>query len=159
MAHISEPSMTERPTVAVFADAQNVNLFKHSSVILEFIGRFGDTPYAWAYHHWRKISLVKEQKLFLQDWHCIDVPDSGRNALDYRLMKDFKSFCRFCKPDILVLIANDGDFSPMVRDYLKTGRKVIVIGYRGKVSRKLMRLLPSDTYFIEDLSRQFISAA
>jgi hypothetical protein len=159
MAHTSKSSMTERPTIAVFADAQNVNLFKHSSVILEFISRFGDNPYARAYHHWRNISLKKEQKLFFENWHCVDVPDGNRNALDYRLMKDFKHFCRFCKPDILVLVANDGDFSPMVSAYLKTGRKVIVIGYRGKVSRKLMRLLPSDTYFIEDLTRQLPSAA
>ncbi|WP_035986832.1 NYN domain-containing protein [Leptolyngbya sp. KIOST-1] len=143
--------MVHRPTVAVFADAQNVNLFKHSTAILDFVNSLGDVPCLYAYHHWRSVPLKKEQKLQSQSWRCVDIPTIAKNEVDKNLMKDFVELCRFREPDILVLITNDGDFEKMVRPYLKPGRQVIVIGYKSNMSQKLRRLLPKGILFVENL--------
>lgn len=153
------PNSSKQPTVAVFADAQNVNLFRYSHAILNFVNSLGGAPCLYAYHHWRSISPKKEHKLQSQNWRCIDVPIIARNELDKLLINDFSDLCRFWQPDILVLITNDGDFAALVRYYLGTGRKVIVIGYEGKVSRKLQCLVPKSIYFTEKLYRSSSIAA
>ncbi len=146
-------------TVAVFADAQNVNLFRYSQAILNFVNNLGGVPCLYAYHHWRSISPKKEQRLQSQNWRCVDVPIIEKDKLDRQLMGDFDELCRFWQPDVLVLITNDGDFAAMVKSYLGTGRKVIVIGYEGKVSKKLRRLVPQSVYFAEALRRGLPIAA
>ncbi|TVP69072.1 MAG: NYN domain-containing protein [Leptolyngbya sp. LCM1.Bin17] len=138
-------------TVAVFADGQNVNLFKHTSAIATMISRFSDKFCLYAYHHWRKISVKKEIKLQRYNWRCIDVPITSKNGLDQRLMQDFYHLCQFWQPDVLVLVTNDGDFAPIVKEQLTMGRQVKILGYKGKISKKLTQLLPNDIYFIEDL--------
>lgn len=139
-------------TVAVFADGQNVNLFRHSLAILRFIDSLSEAPFLHVYNCWRSISHKKQRKLQSQCWRCIDVLGETKNDLDNCLIKDVSNLCRVWIPDVLVLVANDGDFAPMVRSYLKTGRKVIVIGNKGKVSKRLQNLLSAkDIYFVEDL--------
>ena len=150
---------SKKATVAVFADAQNVSLFRYSCDILSFANSLGDAPCLYAYHHWRSISPKKECKLQAQNWRCVDIPATTKNALDKQLMNDFEDLRRFWEPDILLLITNDGDFASMVGDYLGSGRKIIIIGHKGKVSKKLKSLPSIEIYAVEDLHRQFFLAA
>jgi hypothetical protein len=145
--------------LAVFADAQNVSLFKHGKAILKFLSLQGEMLCLHAYHDWRSISKKKEEELLSDNWRCIDVPIVAKNEADRRLMEDVRHLCRFREPDILVLITNDGDFSTLVKSYIESGQQVIVIGHRGKVSRRLLRLLPSHIHFVEELNQSFPEAA
>lgn len=145
--------------LAVFADAQNVSLFKHSKAILKFLSIQGEMLCLHAYHDWRSIPKKKEEKLVFDKWRCIDVPVVAKNEVDRQLMEDVRHLCRFREPDILVLITNDGDFTQLVKDSIQSGRKVFIIGCRGKVSRRLLRLLPNDVYFVEDLDQPYPEAA
>jgi hypothetical protein len=145
------PSGSCQKTVAVIADGQNINLWQHNEVILSFVFSLGEVTLLWAYHHWRSISRPKEQKLWDQRWQCLDIVSKAKNALDRQAMDDFNRICPHLSPDILVLVTNDGGFAPFIRHHLQAGRKVIVIGRRGDMSHRLLKLLPNDIYFIEDL--------
>ncbi len=140
-------------TVAVIADGQNINLWQHNEVILNFVSSLGDVALLWAYHHWRDIARAKEQQLWDQRWQCLDIVSKAKNALDRQAMEDFNRICPHLSPDILVLVTNDGDFAPFIRHHLQADRNVIVIGRSGDISHRLLRLLRSDIYFVEDLYR------
>lgn len=140
-----------RPSVAVFADGQNVCLKKYGSVILEFVNSLGDVPFLYAYHNWRTISEKIEHRLQLQGWQCIDVAVKEKNELDNRLMSDFNRLSGHWMPDVLVLVTGDKDFLPLIKSCQKSGRRVIVIGRYNNVSQRLRKLNPEGVFFVEDL--------
>ncbi|MBD1875338.1 NYN domain-containing protein [Nodosilinea sp. FACHB-131] len=143
----------QRPTVAVFADGQNVCLKKYGSTIIDFVNSLGDIPFLYAYHHWRAIPKETEHKLQLQGWQCVDVAVKTRNELDNRLMSDFARLSIHWMPDILVLVTGDKDFSPLIRACQMSERRVIVIGRHNNVSQRLQKLNPKDIFFVEDLQK------
>lgn len=142
-----------RPTVAVAVDGQNVGIRKNSNAILKFASNLGAVSIQWVYHNCRRLKPDYEARLQDQDWQFIDVAVSTKNELDRRMMTAIKKLCTSQPPDILILVTNDKDFSPLVEDVQKRGVKVIVIGRRSGMSKKLKRCLPNDIFYIEDLKQ------
>ena len=139
------------PTVAVAVDGQNVGLWKNSHAILSFAASLGTVSIQWVYHNCRKLKPCREARLQDQDWQFIDVATCTKNELDRRMMAALRKLCQSQPPDILVLVTNDKDFSPLIQEIHHQGIKVFVIGRRKDMSNRLKRLLPNDIVYVEDL--------
>ncbi|MEB3288725.1 MAG: NYN domain-containing protein [Leptolyngbya sp.] len=139
------------PTVVIAVDGQNVGLWKNSNAILKFASDLGTVSIQWVYHNCRNLRPSRESRLQDQDWQFVDVAVSAKNELDRRMMADIKKLCRSQPPDVLILVTNDKDFAPLVEDMQRQGVKVVVIGRRHGMSKKLKRCLPNDIVYIEDL--------
>ncbi|MEM1256528.1 MAG: NYN domain-containing protein [Cyanobacteria bacterium P01_H01_bin.21] len=138
--------------MAIFADGQNVDLSKYSQAIIHFAEQLGDVSILWAYHYWRKVKESAQQKLHTDGWQCLDIAGTIKNRIDDLLIKDYQQLCRSWQPDIIVLISGDKDFEYLVKAHLAQGRRVVVIGRRDHVSKRLKRWIPNDVYFVEDLA-------
>ena len=149
---MSQPPLSSPCKVAIFADGQNVNLFKYSQAIIDFAEQLGEVPILWAYDYWRRFKESVQQKLHTDGWQCLDIAGSIKNRLDDLLIKDCQQLCRSWQPDVIVLISGDKDFECLVKTHLAQGRRVVVIGRRDHVSKRLKRWIPNDVYFVEDLA-------
>lgn len=141
------------PTVAVAVDGQNVGIRKNSNAILKFASSLGAVSLQWIYHNCRSLKPDYEARLQDQDWQFVDVAVSTKNELDRRMVAAIQKLCMSQPPDILILVTNDKDFAPLVEDVQKRGVKVIVIGRRHGMSKKLKHCLPNNIVYIEDLKR------
>lgn len=140
--------------VAVFADCQNVgSLFNHRQSVLAFIEQFGPVPLLWAYDYWRKMKPRREIQLQSDGWQTIDVPTQTKNALDEQLIRDCRRLGEQPFVKVVVLISGDKDFASLAKWLISQNKRVIIIGRRRHVSRKLKTLVPNDVYEIEDLQR------
>ena len=138
--------------VAVFADCQNVgSLFKHRQAVLTFVEQFGTVSFLWAYDHWRKMKPKRELQLQSDGWQTIDVPTQDKNALDDQLMRDCRRLGGHPFIEVVVLISGDQDFESLARWLISQKKRVIVIGRRNHVHRKLKALALDGIYAIEDL--------
>ncbi len=149
----SSPVVSCVGTLAVLADGQNVNLHKHSQAILTFTFYYlGEPAILSAYYPFRQMKESRENYLREQGWNCPSVPTTGKNALDYQLIRDCKRLIHNRIPDTLVLVANDRDYVPLVKEALEAECRVIIIGRRNCVSHRLQPLVPlEDIYYVEDL--------
>ena len=140
------------PAVVALADGQNINIRRYSQPILDFISRLGKPAMMRVYYPFRKMKESRENQFRKQGWDCVSVSTTGKNALDNQLIREFKQLSDCWVPNILVLIANDRDYGPMVKATREAGCRVIIIGRRGCISRQLQRLVPpQDIYYVEDL--------
>jgi len=142
--------------IVVLADYQNVPLVKrrrniNGRAIVSFVERLGNICLLLAYNHWRALGIENERLLTTEGWTCIDVPFTEKNAVDKHLIQDYQRSFQHMSPDIVVLISGDGDYAPLVRSLRKEGIRVVVIGWQGYVNHRLLRLLPDDVYFVQDL--------
>jgi len=138
--------------IAVFADCQNVsNLFKYRRSVLRFVEQLGQAPFLWAYDYWRGTSSLHERQLLADRWQCIDVATQKPNALDEQLIEDCRRLCGHPFIKVVVLIAGDKDYASLVQWLLSQNKRVIIIGRRDNVHRRLRALVPADVYIIEDL--------
>lgn len=148
---MSRTTLSSPCTVAIFADGQNIDLSKYSQAIIHFAEQLGDVSILWAYNYWRKVKESAQQKLHADGWQCLDIAAIIKNRLDDLLIKDCRQLCRSWQPDVIVLISGDKDFECLVKTHLAQGRRVVVIGRRDHVSKRLQRWIPNDVYFVEDL--------
>lgn len=139
------------PTVAIFADGQNINLFKHSQPIIAFAKTLGRISQLSAYHNWRQLKETKAQKLLTDGWLCIDIAGNGKNKLDALLIQHCQRLCSTLKPDVVVLVTGDSDFRCLIETCQRSGQRVVVIGRRNYVSHCFHRLIPKGVHYLEDL--------
>ena len=142
------------PVTLVVADYQNVgSLFKYRHSVEAFVRQFGPKVLRQAYHYWRNFPALKEHQLLMEGWSCIDVPTQTSQALDEQLIRDCRNWREVLPIKTVVLMAGDKDFAPLVQEFQHQEVKVIVIGRRGSIHKKLRALVPHDCYAIEDLPR------
>lgn len=139
------------PTVAIFADGQNINLLKHSKRIIAFAKTLGRISQQSAYHNWRDVSPNKAEKLLSDDWLCIDIAGNGKNRLDMLLIKHCQQLCSTLKPDIIVLVSGDRDFRCLVETCHHSGQKIRVLGRRNNINHCFFRLIPQGVHHLEEL--------
>ena len=84
-------------------------------------------------------------------WRCINTANQTKNWLDQLLTKDCLRLCKDEIPDIdiVVLITCDHDYAKLIKELQNSGKKTVVIGRFGKVSKKLEKL--TDCYYLEHL--------
>ncbi len=85
------------------------------------------------------------------NWRCINTANQGKDWLDQLLTKDCLRFCKSEIPDIdiVVVISCDHHYVKLIQELQNLGKKTIVIGRLGKVSKKLEKL--TDCYYLEHL--------
>ena len=148
---MSQNKQTVPPTVAIFADGQNINLLKHSQSIIAFAKTFGAISLLSAYHNWRQLKENKTQKLLTDGWLCVDIAGNGKNKLDALLIDHCQQLCSTLKPDVIILVTGDKDFRYLVETCQHSGQRVVVVGRRNYVSHCFHRLIPQGVHYLEDL--------
>jgi uncharacterized LabA/DUF88 family protein len=138
-------------TVAVVADCQNVGVVKHGEAILRFVQQLGEAPILWAYQDWSRVKESRQKRFQALGWQCLSVVTKAKNDLDNRLIGDCQRLFQHWLPDIVVLVACDQDFAPLVEKILRRGKQVVVIGRQNHVSQRLRVLVPKSIYFVEHL--------
>ncbi|PZV14877.1 MAG: hypothetical protein DCF21_12400 [Leptolyngbya sp.] len=143
-----------KDTVAILVDGQNVDACKYSRDILNLAMGLGELSFSWFYHHWDRMKLYEMKRMKDDGWETINVLEAGKNALDYQAMNEIKQRCNIQgMPDILILVTCDKDFLPLVKDFLRAKRRVIIVGRRNAISHRLLSWVHHDFYWVEELSR------
>ncbi len=139
--------------VAVFADVENCYIPNYSQNIIHFLKQYSQYPTLFAYYNWSNNgkSNIVQQKLQKDSWKCITTANQAENWLDQLLIQNCLRFCKYEIPEIeiVVLITCDHDYVNLIKELHTLGKKVIVIGHRGKISHKLEKL--TNCYYLEDL--------
>jgi hypothetical protein len=137
--------------LVVFADVENCYIPKYIEKIARFLKRYSQHPTLFAYHHWSNIDKNILQKMQQYHWLCINTGNQRKNWLDELLTKDCLRLCKDEMPDIdiVVLISCDHGYAKLIQELQNSGKKTIVIGRCGKVSKKLEKL--TDCYYLEHL--------
>lgn len=141
-----------KPLVSIYVDAQNVRV---NPAEAEQLSLFVNSQGCWiskkAYANWRKENSTFEQSLYNQDFDCIDVPLTTKNAVDKKLIAD-------CERDtsnnpsikIFILLTGDGDFSNLIRSLQAKGKTVIIFARLANVNQKLKKLA-NEFHFVDEL--------
>ena len=149
--------------VAVFIDFENLaigaeeTLPGHTNPVpyaaLELCCRdFGNAAVRRAYADWSKSQFGKyEEDLGLNGVDLIQVKRFGaqqKNAADIRMAVDaMETVMVHPEVDVFVLVAGDGDYSPLVQKLREFGKTVVGVGTEASASRRLVAVCTEYKYW------------
>jgi uncharacterized Zn ribbon protein len=115
-------------SVALYWDWQNIRATgNHIAQVLNFAGSQGCIKTKLACAQWKKEPDCHGVVLHRLGFDCLHVPD-GRNNADQKLINHCRHLAETSTLQTVVLISNDGDFVPLIRELKLKGIRVIVIG-------------------------------
>ena len=147
---------TQSQPVAMFLDSQGVYLNQTQAELLVAFtkskGRFEPSKNYYNSQHKNQVNdKIRLEKLgFLG----VDVPDSGKNSADKKLVFDcIKRVATKPSPDIIILCLADRDFAGLISVLIGLGKTVIVFARRKSASQKLINLVGEDNFHdVDELS-------
>jgi uncharacterized LabA/DUF88 family protein len=147
--------------VAIYWDFQNSRATTEEQIqsVRTFADAQGFVVTAKAYAHWGKEN-EKIHDLLCDVLECIDIPSSKdhKNRADQQLIKNCNQQVRN-KPHIktVILISGDGDFTNLVKDLQKHGKKVIVISQCEKNTNLKLKEAADEFYTFSQIEQWFSS--
>ena len=144
----------QKPSVSLYWDCQNVHINPYLAQYLKiFAESRGELVALKAYANWLQENRVFAEGLQELKYDCIHVSITKKNSLDEKLINDGKKQLDRAPSSLLILVTNDGDFAPLVRQYKAKGIPVIIFGSRN-ISQKLQKLA-DQVYFVDQLPELF----
>lgn len=149
----------ETPTIAVFADYENIALgaqdarlrFDISLVLARLLDK-GNVVVKRAYCDWAR---YKADRVALHEssFELIEIPHvsmSGKNSADIRMVVDALDLCH-TKPHvgIFALLTGDSDFSPLVSKLRENNKIVLGVGVKNSTSNLLVSNCDEFIYYDE----------
>ncbi|MFC5379311.1 NYN domain-containing protein [Aquipuribacter nitratireducens] len=149
--------------VAVFIDAENLAVGAHAALpgrenpvpyeALELLCRdYGDAVIRRAYADWSRPQSGRYQEdLALNGVDLVQVARFGtqqKNAADVRMAVDAMETL-IAHPDVatFVLVAGDGDYSPLVQKLREFGKRVVGVGTEASASKRLVSVCSEYKYW------------
>ncbi len=149
----------ETPTIAVFADYENIALgaqdarlrFDISLVLARLLDK-GNVVVKRAYCDWARYKTDRAA-LHEASFELIEIPHvsmSGKNSADIRMVVDALDLCH-TKPHvgIFALLTGDSDFSPLVSKLRENNKIVLGVGVKNSTSNLLVSNCDEFIYYDE----------
>jgi hypothetical protein len=135
--------------VVIHVDWQNVPR-KPALVqcVLHFAHDQGNIIAKVAYAQWRREKICHETTLHQLGFDCLNVPTGWNNA-DQKLIDRCRQQVETLPVKTVILVSNDGDFAPLIRELKLKGIRVIVIA-GGHCSKKLKKYA-HEWYLLDEL--------
>ena len=156
-------AIDETPTIAVFADYENIALgardakykFDISLVLARLLDK-GNVVVRRAYCDWQRFRKDR-RALHEASFELIEIPHvslSGKNSADIRMVVDALDLCH-TKPHvgIFALLTGDSDFSPLVSKLRENSKIVLGVGVKNSTSDLLVSNCDEFVYY-DDLVRE-----
>ena len=156
-------AIDETPTIAVFADYENIALgardakykFDISLVLARLLDK-GNVVVRRAYCDWERFRKDR-RALHEASFELIEIPHvslSGKNSADIRMVVDALDLCH-TKPHvgIFALLTGDSDFSPLVSKLRENSKIVLGVGVKNSTSDLLVSNCDEFVYY-DDLVRE-----
>ena len=130
--------------VAVFVDVENVTVDDAAVVFVAAVARRrGELAVRRAYADWSSPATAAPRAVVVR--HAFDSvqvtrPGAAKNAVDLRLALDaLEVALRHPEIGVVVLVAGDGDYVPLVDKLLEHGKTVVGIGRKASASGRLAK--------------------
>jgi NYN domain len=138
--------------VSLYWDYQNVRLPHQAEAFYTFGKSFGKIQTASAYSQWLGKDHPSQVSIYKRGFRLIHIPVNGKNSVDEQLIDD--CCCEVTsKVNVLILIAGDKDYIPLVKDLQARGVRIVIVANRYSASRKLLNLVkPEDVYYVDTLA-------
>jgi uncharacterized LabA/DUF88 family protein len=144
----------QKHSVSIYWDCQNVHINPFLAQYFKiFAESRGELVALKAYANWLQENPVFPERLQELGYDCIHVSITKKNSVDEKVINDGEKQLDRDPPSLLILVTNDGDFAPLVRQYKAKGIPVIIFGSR-KMSKKLQKLA-DQVYFVDQLPELF----
>jgi len=147
---------SKSPRVAMLLDVQNVSLKqKQAELLLDFATSKGRLNWLKIYYNSQHDNqVIAKENLEKLGFKGIDVPDSGKNSADIKLVFDCtKLFAIKPCPEIIILVLGDRDFAGLIALLMASGKTVIVFARRKSASKKLIKLVGEHNFhYVDELS-------
>lgn len=153
----------DTPTIAVFADYENIALgakdarieFDINLVLARLLDK-GNVVVRRAYSDWERYK--KDRKpLHEASFELIEIPHislSGKNSADIRMVVDALDLCHTKDHvNVFALLTGDSDFSPLVSKLRENNKLVIGVGVKNSTSDLLVSICDEFVYY-DDLARE-----
>lgn len=142
------PLQKQYNRVAIFIDAENLVIEADKAglqvtlhPVMDRIREEGQIIFARAYGDWMNIQINKHISDFrsnIVEFTQLSTDKCGKNTADISLAVDALEMALLpSSPDVIVVIAGDRDFVPLVQKIRRYGKAVIGIGIKGSSSREL----------------------
>ncbi len=154
---------SDTPTIAVFADYENIALgakdarieFDINLVLARLLDK-GNVVVRRAYSDWERYK--KDRKpLHEASFELIEIPHvsfSGKNSADIRMVVDALDLCHTkSHVNVFALLTGDSDFSPLVSKLRENNKLVIGVGVKNSTSDLLVSICDEFVYY-DDLARE-----
>jgi uncharacterized protein (TIGR00288 family) len=142
------PLQKQYNRVAIFIDAENLVIEADKAglqvtlhPVMDRIREEGQIIFARAYGDWMNSQInrhVNDFRSNIVEFTMLSTDKCGKNTADISLAVDALEMALLpSAPDVIVIIAGDRDFVPLVQKIRRYGKAVIGIGIKGSSSREL----------------------
>lgn len=141
-----------QPLVSIYWDYQNIPDAKIAEYLLSFASIKGYVVTRKAYNNWGISSKAKKilENLYFS---CVDVRQTIKNAVDFKLVIDCTSECSsYLSPDIVIIVGGDCYGEILLDELHPKSKKVIILARKGSEDKNL-RSQADEFHYVDDLPK------